>query len=88
VLATSTVPGVPSTVAVPQTTYEVKNGDVLGQIAETFGVSMQAIMDANGLDDPNKISVGQSLVIPRVPPSTAPPPVAATSTTSTTVDGE
>lgn len=81
VLATTAVPAVTSTTIVPQTTYEVKNGDVLGTIAETFGVSMQAILDANGLDDPNKLRVGQTLVIPRVAPPTAPPSI-VTSTTA------
>ena len=81
VLATTSVPAVTSTTIVPETTYEVKNGDVLGKIAENFGVGMQAILDANGLDDPNKLRVGQVLVIPRVAPPTAPPSI-VTSTTA------
>jgi len=81
VLATTSVPAVTSTTIVPETTYEVKNGDVLGKIAENFGVGIQAILDANGLDDPNKLRVGQVLVIPRVAPPTAPPSI-VTSTTA------
>ncbi len=44
--------------------YKVKPGDTLSQIAERFGVSMQAIMEANGITDPDAIYVGQILRIP------------------------
>jgi LysM repeat protein len=44
--------------------YTVQAGDSLGLIAEQFGVSMTDIMAANGLDNPNLLSVGQQLVIP------------------------
>jgi lysozyme len=44
--------------------YVVQAGDTLGAIAETHGVSVDAIMQANGLSDPNYIYVGQELVIP------------------------
>ncbi|MBM4423599.1 MAG: LysM peptidoglycan-binding domain-containing protein [Chloroflexi bacterium] len=53
----------PSATATP-TVYEVKGGDTLGSIALQFDVSVDAIMKANGLDDPNTLSVGQKLVIP------------------------
>ena len=45
-------------------TYTVQAGDTLGLIAEQFEVSMTDIMAANGLDNPNLLSVGQQLVIP------------------------
>lgn len=46
------------------TVYIVESGDTLGNIALKFDVSVEAIMSANGLADPNALSVGQSLVIP------------------------
>lgn len=45
-------------------TYVVRQGDTLGGIALKFGVSVQAIMQANGLSNPNLIYVGQRLIIP------------------------
>jgi len=46
------------------TVYEVKPGDTLGSIALDYDVSVEDIMAANGLTDPNALSVGQLLVIP------------------------
>lgn len=52
--------------------YIVQSGDMLSAIAARFGVSMQAIMDANNLSNPDFVFVGQRLVIPRSGSSTAP----------------
>lgn len=46
------------------TIYVVASGDTLSSIASRFGVSVQAIISANGLSDPNTLSIGQRLVIP------------------------
>ncbi len=46
------------------TVYVVRYGDTLSSIAWRFGVSVQAIMNANGITNPNLIYVGQRLVIP------------------------
>lgn len=57
------------------TVYVVKPGDTLGTIAQRFSLTVDEIMAANGLTDPNVLKVGQSLIIPvpgSVPP-TAPP---------------
>jgi LysM repeat protein len=56
----------------PTTTYVVRLGDTLYSIAKRFGVSMQAIMQANGITNPNYIYVGQVLIIPN--PGTTPTP--------------
>ena len=51
----------------PQSTarvYVAQAGDSLSAIAARFGVSVQAIMSANGLANPNLVNVGQVLVIP------------------------
>ena len=44
--------------------YVVAPGDNLRQIAKQFGVSEKNLMDANGIDNPDKLAVGKSLVIP------------------------
>ena len=44
--------------------YVVVAGDTLGGIAVKFGVSSQAIIDANNITDPSRIRVGQQLRIP------------------------
>ena len=46
------------------TSYTVKAGDNLASIAATFGVSVRALADANGISDPNYITVGQVLTAP------------------------
>jgi LysM repeat protein len=44
--------------------YVVREGDSLSAIATRFGVSEEAIRQANNLADPNAIFVGQELIIP------------------------
>ena len=44
--------------------YAVETGDSLGTIAQQFGVSAVAIMEANELQDPNSVYIGQVLEIP------------------------
>ncbi|HEY7269594.1 MAG TPA: LysM peptidoglycan-binding domain-containing protein [Dehalococcoidia bacterium] len=46
------------------TTYTVQPGDTLGRIAAQFGTSVDAIVQANNMSDPNLIAVGQQLIIP------------------------
>jgi len=48
-------------------TYCVKWGDTLYSIARHFGVTIDAIVAANGLANPNQIRAGQVLIIPGVP---------------------
>ncbi len=45
-------------------TYVVQPGDTLSQIAKWYGVSVQALINVNGIWDPNHIFVGQVLIIP------------------------
>lgn len=45
-------------------TYVVEEGDTLWDIAETYGTSVDAIILANGLDNPSDIQIDQELVIP------------------------
>lgn len=44
--------------------YTVQAGDTLGKIGREFDVSIEDIMAANGLDNPNLLAVGQVLIIP------------------------
>ncbi|MBX7111891.1 MAG: N-acetylmuramidase domain-containing protein [Dehalococcoidia bacterium] len=50
-------------------TYTVQPGDILGRIAARFGVPLQAIIEANGIANPDSIQAGQVL---RIPPATQP----------------
>ncbi len=45
-------------------TYTVRPGDTLFTISQRFGVSIQAIVDANNLTNPDRLSIGQTLIIP------------------------
>jgi murein DD-endopeptidase MepM/ murein hydrolase activator NlpD len=46
-------------------TYVVQRGDTLSQIAESCGVAMRALADANGLYAPYTLNRGQTLSMPR-----------------------
>lgn len=57
-------------------TYTVKKGDTLAAIAKLYSSSVPAIAQASGIADPNRIEVGQELLIPvksgAVPPRSSP----------------
>lgn len=74
-------------------TYFVQAGDTLAGIASLFNSTMDEIVAANNLDDPNAIFVGQQLIIPvnivtatatRPPTSTPLTPEASTSVPTAT----
>jgi LysM repeat protein len=44
--------------------YVVKSGDTLLEIAQEYGVSVEALQRANGIEDPRFLRVGQELLIP------------------------
>lgn len=46
------------------TSYVVQPGDSLASIASRLGVSMSALVETNGIANPNMITVGQRLVLP------------------------
>ena len=64
----------PAPVKSCKTTYTVKAGDFLKQIAARYGVSWQTIAQLNGLVNPNYIYPGQKLVIPVKCTTPAPKP--------------
>lgn len=45
-------------------TYTVQQGDLLGSIANTFGVPLGALISVNDMDNPDLISIGQEIIIP------------------------
>lgn len=61
--------------------YVVKPGDNLIAIARTYGVTVEAIQEANGILDPRRLQIGQELIIPmdesalRTPPTPTPTPL-------------
>jgi lipoprotein NlpD len=46
--------------------HKVTAGETLYRIAKTYGLSVEALMAANGIDDGSKLAVGQELVVPGV----------------------
>ena len=72
---TEDLPAVPLTPIPPTPTFTptpsptpvihiVGSGDTLFGIAIEYGVASEAIQETNGLDNPNALSIGQSLIIP------------------------
>ena len=75
-----TVEGAPTPTPAPYT-YEVQPGDSLTSIAIKFGISSITLIEVNGLQDPNALSVGDQLLIPGyVPPAAAGDAAADTAT--------
>ncbi len=73
-------------------TYTVQAGDTPYDIAQRFGVSVEELMEANGITDPASLSVGQKLVIPgqgpgRVPEGAPSPEGEAATATPTAAEG-
>ena len=56
-------PAVPAATS-RETIYRVKEGDTLSGIAKWLGVSLRALIDANGVERPDALRLGQRLVIP------------------------
>ncbi|WP_139264011.1 LysM peptidoglycan-binding domain-containing protein, partial [Bacillus licheniformis] len=46
-----------------RTTYTVKKGDTLSEIAQKYNTTVKALQSLNNIKDPNKIYVGQKLKI-------------------------
>jgi D-alanyl-D-alanine carboxypeptidase len=63
--------------------YVVQSGDTLGAIASRFGVSLDVLMQANGITDAARLQVGQVLTIPGLSVTPAPAPTASASPADT-----
>ena len=57
---TSTPPSTPPS----GPTYVIQSGDTLSSIADRFSISLNDLMTANSITDPNTIQAGQQLIIP------------------------
>lgn len=55
---------VPSGAAGTQTVHVVSSGETLGSIARNYGVTIDAIVAANSLANPDQLAIGQELIIP------------------------
>jgi len=64
VSATSPAPEAAPPAPAPSTSYTIQSGDTVSSIASRFGVSTQAVLDANGLSASSIIYPGQSIAIP------------------------
>ena len=80
--ATATLPPSPTPV-----TYTVKPGDSLGAIALELDISMESLMAANGLANPDALAVGQVLIIPAVDGSATSEPEPAAAAAEPTEEG-
>ena len=60
----STTSTTTTTVYQPPITYVVQRGDTLFAIASSFQVDMQALMDLNGITNPDRVEAGDELVMP------------------------
>jgi LysM repeat protein len=58
----------PTTTTTPSITYRVKRGDTLTTIAHHFRVAISAIVSANHVANPDRLTEGQTLRIPPAPP--------------------
>jgi LysM repeat protein len=61
---TTTTATTSTTVSTDRIFYTIKRGETLSAIAEGFDVPVQAIVELNGLADPNDIQAGQTIEIP------------------------
>ena len=69
-----TLPPIRTTIAITTTTsttvpagqrfYVIQSGDTLGTIAAAFEVTVQSIVELNGLANPDDIQAGQTIEIP------------------------
>ena len=63
--ATPTVPAISTVTPTPSVrTHIVLPGETLVSIAQEYDVAVEAILELNGLTNPNVIEVGQELLIP------------------------
>ncbi|MFQ5880273.1 MAG: LysM peptidoglycan-binding domain-containing protein [Dehalococcoidia bacterium] len=63
-----------------EATYTVQRGDTLSAIAKRLGVDLQELIRVNNISDPNRLLVGQVLVLPGGQATATPAPQGATPT--------
>jgi len=57
-------PGYVASGSAGETTYKVRSGDRLGDIAHSNGVSLSTLTTVNKISNPNLIRIGQNLIVP------------------------
>ncbi len=55
----------PTPLNIPTTTYQIKAGETLTDIAERYGLTVEELAALNGISNPNNIQVGQRIKVPR-----------------------
>lgn len=67
--ATGGITGAPQPTPLPPNVivHTVASGETLTTIARQYGVSLQSIIDANNLTNPDRLAIGQQLIIPTQP---------------------
>ena len=76
--ATTLDPEIKSWPTAKTTVYTVKGGDAMSRIAQRYGVTVAEIMALNDMTDPNRLQVGQKLVLPGSVDLTSPAPQSRT----------
>ncbi len=82
--ATPTLTPTPAPTAGGPTKYKVQSGDTLSSIAAKFGISWEALAQANKLTSRSTLRIGQELVIPGAAGAAAPAPTASSASTGST----
>ncbi len=57
-----------TTTTAASATYTVQPGDTLTEIGRRFGTSVEALVEANDIENPDVLEVGQVLEVPGAPP--------------------
>lgn len=65
VAVTSTTTTTSTTISTDREFYVIKPGEGLNVIAESFGVTVQAIAELNDITDVNNVQAGRTIEIPR-----------------------
>lgn len=55
----------PTPLDIPTTTYQIKAGETLTDIAARYGLTVEELSALNGISNPNNIQVGQRIKVPR-----------------------
>lgn len=74
-LASPSTPASPTPTPAPTPlVYVVQAGDTLSKIAKQFGVTLDALLEANKdrITNPDRINIGDEIVIPTPPPEVIP----------------
>lgn len=84
--AATPIPAVPTSTPTPATIYILQSGDSPAKVAQRFGISVSALLAANGLTeaDATRLQVGIELIIPGAGQIIPTPTPAATNTPAAT----